>query len=44
MIIAGVAGFMGILGIFAAVNLEEQALLPKAPLIDVEPTDVVVAQ
>jgi hypothetical protein len=39
MIIAAIAGFVGILGLFAAVNLEEQALLPKAPLIDIEPAD-----
>ena len=39
MIIAAIAGFIGILGLFAAVNYEEQALLPKSPVIDVEPTD-----
>ena len=43
MIIAAIAGFVGILGLFAAVNLEEQALLTKAPAIDVEPTDAVAA-
>lgn len=39
MILAAIAGFVGILGLFAAVNMEERALLPAAPLIDVEPTD-----
>ena len=39
MIVAAIAGFIGILGLFAAANLEEQALLPVAPHIDVEPTD-----
>lgn len=43
MLFAGIAGFIGILGLFAAVNKEEQALLPVAPHIDVEPTDAVAA-
>jgi len=39
IIIASVAGFIGILGLFAAVNLEEQALLPVTQKVDVAPTD-----
>jgi len=39
IIAASVAGFLGILGLFAAVNKEEQALLPVAPRIDVAPSD-----
>jgi len=41
MIIAAIAGFVGILGLFAAVGLEEQALLNDTPAIDVKPTDAV---
>jgi len=43
MIVAAIAGFVGILGLFAAVNIEEKALLSESPLIDVEPTDAVAA-
>jgi len=43
MIIAAIVGFVGILGLFAAVNIEEQALLNNTPTIDVEPTDTVAA-
>jgi hypothetical protein len=43
VIIAAVAGFVGILGLFAAVNVEEKALLSQAQHIDVEPTDAVAA-
>lgn len=41
MILAGIAGFVGILGLFAAVNVEEKALLTEAKHIDVQPTDAI---
>jgi len=39
IIIASIAGFIGIFGLFAAVNVEEQALLPVTQKIDVAPSD-----
>jgi len=40
IIAAAIAGFIGVLGLFAAANLEEKALLPIPQQIDVQPTDV----
>jgi len=39
IIVASIAGFIGILGLFAAVTVEEQTLLPVAQHVDVTPTD-----
>jgi len=39
IIIASIAGFIGILGLFAAANLEEQVLLPVTQKVDIAPTD-----